>query len=123
MTDDTLFRLTMYGFSESDARSLRRAARTLNTWSEHERNGRIERSELTGLPYWVNPFIGKRGSRTADRETDALRRIAEVMQRYPKWVWHHQGGPRGASLYLIPPNRVQPNRDIDTYYSVGIAIY
>ena len=112
--------------SEADARTLRRAQLTLRRWAEEEcglDNGysqyNIERDEVTGKPfrifhpYAVRHYWGDGTERKnysfgiPDRQAGALRRVAEICERYGLHYYHH-GDPRGCSLYIdtqpIPDN-------------------
>lgn len=92
-----------------DARALRRAALTLHRWAEGEcgdsnayGSWAIERGSATDIPYMVRHSYrtGKRTeTRIPDRETGALRRVAEVCARYGLHYFH-QTDPRGLALYV-----------------------
>lgn len=128
-TYNMLRRLESAGISADDALALRRIAMTLHRWHELEcgtDNGALEKDEDTGLWYWVtyNPYTGKQyRTRTPDRETGALRRLAEIMTRYPTLTSYVQGDPRGAALYILRPGDVPEGADVDSYYSRGIAVF
>lgn len=106
-----------------DANILRRAQLTLHRWSELEcgdgddyKSWSIERDETSGVPYMViYPHDGKsRRSRVPDRETGALRRVAEVCKRNGLHYFH-QTDPRGCSLYVS-------NEPLtDSAYNRGVA--
>lgn len=107
-----------------DAQTLRRAAWTLHRWAELEcgdgndhASWAIERDEDSGVPYFVTyPYRGDTYRRKiADRERGALRRIADVCERYGLHYFH-QGDPRGAALYV----HTEPLQDTD--YTRGVAI-
>jgi hypothetical protein len=97
---------------ETDARTLRRAAKTLTRWAELEcgdgneyASWAIERDDDTGLPFMVRyvhklsgPDSVKR-RRIPDREAGALKRVADVCARNGLH-FHHQTDPRGCPLYL-----------------------
>ena len=105
------------GITYDDAHILRRAALTLQRWSEKEfgyKNGCIERDDETNAPYWLS----RTGSRTkiADLETGALKRISEVCERNGVY-FYHQTDPRGAPLYVSK----EPLTEIN--YSKGVVIY
>lgn len=136
MTRDTLAmlnRLQVIGISEDDAISLRRISMTLHRWHELEcgdGNGCIERDEKTGLPYWYNAnsrYIDPRDPRAkrriADREAGAIKRLADIMARYPSLSSYVQGDPRGAALYILRPGDVPEGEHAESYYSRGIAVY
>lgn len=119
--------------SESDARTLRRAEKTLRRWGEREcgdsynsHGGRghtsvsLERDEQTGHPFEVRILTNLEcgtshtiRNRVPDLERGALARVAEVCQRLG-FVFYHQTDPRGASLYVGPADRLPG--PIDQYY-------
>jgi hypothetical protein len=125
--------LRQLGISHEDAVALRRISMTLHRWHELEcgtGDGAIERDEKTGDVYWYNanaryvdPHDPRSRSRIADRETGAKRRLTGIMQRYPTLGFYVQGDPRGAALYILRPGDVPEGKDVDGYYSRGIAIY
>lgn len=94
--------------STEQARTLRRAEKTLHRWAELEcGNGNdyaswsIERDEETGLPYLCRyPHTGKMSrTKVADREAGALKRIAATCKALGAHFFH-QGDPRGCALYV-----------------------
>ena len=108
--------------SFEDANTLRRAQITLHRWAELEcgdsdqyKSWAIERDEHTDIPYMRLYFhtTMQNGGRTQeryripDRETGALRRVAEVCRRIGAY-YYHQGDPRGSALRIsskpIPEN-------------------
>lgn len=127
---DTLRRA---GVSEDDALALRRIAMTLHRWHELEcgtDRGHIERDPETEVTYfynararYVDPMDPRAYSRTPDRETGALKRLAAIMVRYPALSAYVQGDPRGAALYILRPGDVPEGKDADSYYSRGLAVY
>lgn len=87
-----------------DVATLRRAAMALHRWAEGECNGEIERDEKTGIPFrrsgrYVQANDPRSFQRIPDRETGALRRVAEVCARYGLHYFH-QTDPRGLALYV-----------------------
>lgn len=130
-------RLKAAGISESDALALRRISMTLHRWHELEcgdgndyASWGIERDETTGKPYLVtHPHTGKsRRSLIHDREKGALKRLSEIVSRYPDFIPYVQGDPRGAALYMVPKSVLRRqgfngSRDIESCYSDGIAVY
>lgn len=117
--------LVRAGIHEGDAYDLRRIAMTLRRWHELEcgdGRGCIERDEISGRPYWLSAATMRR-SPIPDREKGALKRLAEIMARYPGLGWYVQGDPRGASLYILRPGDVPVGEDADAYYSRGLAVY
>ena len=127
-TMECITRLTRLNINTNDCWSLRSIAMTLHRWHEQEcgiDGGAIERDEKTGRPFWNNANSRLPRSRTpiADRETGALKRLAAIMARYPTLSYYVQGDPRGASLYILHPNDVLPDKDIASYYSRGVAVY
>lgn len=128
MNRDTLTmldNLQHLGVSPDDALALRRISMTLHRWHELEcgvDNGCIERDEQTGKTYWLNSNTMRRSS-IADRETGALKRLKVIMTRYPELSAYVQGDPRGAALYILRPGDVPEGKDVNAYYSRGIAVY
>lgn len=124
MKYDSIAALERIGISYQDAAALRRISMTLHRWHELEcgsDNGCIERDETTGKTYWLNAMSGRR-SPTPDRETGALKRLAEIMARYPTLGFYVQGDPRGAALYILRPGDVPAGESADVYYSRGIVV-
>lgn len=110
------------GLSYAEAETLRRAAQTLHTWAEHECNGTITRAEegetdhrgnsmKAGKTYSVSNINGPgrlHYYRTADRETPALKRAADIAKTHGAEL-EHQGDPRGWPLKLhIKGMRIAP---------------
>jgi len=98
---------------------------TLHSWHEMEcgiDNGCIERDEITGKPYWLDSNTMRRFP-VADKEKGALKRLHALAAKYPELVPYVQGDPRGASLYMVPKKYLEGGKDIDSYYSQGIAVY
>ncbi len=124
---DCVGSLLRVGIEYEDALTLRRISMTLHRWHELEcgdSNGAIERDEESGKPYWRKPNSGNRyGWPIADRETGALKRLDKLMARYPELSAYVQGDPRGAALYILRPGDVPEGKDVDAYYSRGIAVY
>lgn len=124
-TWEMLERVKRAGITEKDALALRRIAMTLHRWHEMEcgvDNGCIERDETTGKAYWLNSHTMRR-SPISDRETGALKRLKATMARYPGLSAYVQGDPRGASLYILRKGDVPEGKDVEAYYSNGIAVY
>lgn len=124
-THEMLNRLSGLGITTDDTLALRRVAMTLHRWHELESgtdHACVERDEDTGRTYWLSSYSGKRWP-TPDRERGALRRLKEIMARYPTLSAHVQGDPRGASLYILKPGDVPAGCDVESYYSRGTAVY
>lgn len=122
---EVIQRLERIGITYHDAANLRRIAMTLHTWHEAEcgtGNGCVERNEATGKPYWLNSRTGNRMA-VPDREKGALKRLADVMARYPTLRAYIQGDPRGAPLFILKPGDVPEDGTDDAYYSRGVAVY
>ena len=87
------------------ARTLRRAEKTLHRWAEEECNGTIQREgdQGDGKPFrvwWQDILSGKiYKTPTADREAGALRRVAQVCKE-AGLHFYHQTDPRGCALYV-----------------------
>lgn len=124
-TPQSVRNLIAAGIDPADAATLRRIAMTLHAWHEAEcgtETGGIERDEETGRTYWYHAGTGHR-SPCQDRETGALRRLAEIMLRYPAFGYYAQGDPRGPALYILRPGDVPEGEDPSTWYSRGLAVY
>jgi hypothetical protein len=129
-TKDCIATLISAGISEEDARALRRISMTLHRWHElecgNERGEAIERDEQTKVPYLTfdTGQNGKRGrTRIPDRETSALKRLAKIIKTYPGFSFHVQGDPRGSALFILRPDDVPAEADLDSCYSRGIAVF
>lgn len=112
------------GFSAEESAQLRRISMTLNRWYELECGsdaGAIERDEKTNKPYWRSGN-GQKWP-TADRESGALKRLADIMSRHAPLSHYIQGDPRGAALYILRPDDVPSGADPGAYYDRGIAVY
>lgn len=140
-------RLIGLGVSWDDAQALRRISMTLGNWFEGECGngnengswaivrGRKVSGEFThdddGAPYMEHHhYLHGRGkdytthTRLPDRESGARKRLDKIMARYPALVSYIQGDPRGASLYIIPRDKVPPGSELSTCYSsFGVAVY
>jgi hypothetical protein len=101
------------GLNRKQAETLRRAAKTLHTWAEHECNGTKQQEEVqnesgqwvaTGRWFWYNPNTGNKCGRAVDLETGALRRVAAVCKE-SGLTFEHQGDPRGYVLKIIKDGR------------------
>lgn len=135
MNKDTHYMLSCLeraGITSEDAFALRRIAMTLHRWHELEcgdgndyASWGIERDETTGKPYMVtHTHTGKsRRASIADRESGALKRLDAIMARYPALTSYVQGDPRGAALYILRPDDIPAGKDVDAYYSRGLAVY
>jgi hypothetical protein len=136
--------LVNLGISQDDADALRRISMTLHRWHELEcgdSNDCASRSLVRGrkngkeFEYADNgsPFMethSHQGSPKAqyfpvpDRERGALKRLAKILERYPNLGSYIQGDPRGASLYIIPRDKIRDGMTVDSCYSsIGIAVY
>lgn len=120
-----------YGISLPDLRVLLRAERTLHRWYEQEcgdsnayNSWAIERDETTGIPYrCVYPHNSNnvRREKIPDREAGAIRRVEEILQRYPELQAVYQTDPRGCALYLVRKSDVA-GLDQAQWSSHGLAI-
>ena len=109
--------------SVTDAETLRRAAMTLHRWAEGECGDGyscITRDETTGKPFReVSGMSGRnRMIPIPDRETGALKRVAEVCARYGL-AFYHQTDPRGCALYVA---KADAGMTDSNYSSVGVAV-
>jgi len=110
--------------SFTDANYLRRAQITLHRWAELEcgdsdnyKSWAIERDETTGKAYMaIYPHQGKNHRyQIPDRETGALKRVAEICERLGLH-YYHQTDPRGSALRIW----TAPMSDSD--YTRGVAV-
>jgi hypothetical protein len=120
---DAVATLQKLGITYDDAVALRRVSMTLHRWHEHECNGAIQRDEESGVAFWYSTNSGKKLSKAPDREKGALKRLAEIIARYPGLSSYVQGDPRGAALYVLRPGDVPDGCDAGAYYSRGIVVY
>lgn len=88
--------------TEADARTLRRAERTLQRWGEREcgdgSGWHIERDETTDKPRNLRDETGK-GYAIPDLEAGALRRVKALCDRLGAF-FYYQSDPRGCTLYV-----------------------
>ena len=112
--------LNTLGFDDSEIESLRRVQMTLHRWQERECNGEFERDD-NGKFY---QYYGNRKYCTVipNRETRALKRLAKIMHGKQGVQAYVQGDPRGCALYIVRDSDVPEGRDIESYYSRGIAV-
>jgi hypothetical protein len=95
--------------------TLRRIERTLHRWAEDECNGRVQRDDDTGRPYYHYNIRGTKYP-APDREKGALKRVAAICKTY-KLYYFHQGDPRGCALYISREKLEETG-----YHSRGVAI-
>ncbi len=138
-------RLDTLGISLTDQEALRRIEMTLHRWAEGEcgdsntyASWAIIRDEKTGKPYRQVHAHREDRSRDypiADKEAGALKRLREILARYPHLWYYHQGDPRGCALYVgrwadIPSEtfrpadkqRQQQAAQLDSLYTRGVAV-
>jgi hypothetical protein len=140
---EAVMQLMRNGINESDAYALRRISMTLHRWHELECGDGNDYAEWTiargrkvngafeyddnGAPYeerHVHTENKARYTRIPDRERGALKRLGKIMARYPAFGTYVQTDPRGASLYIIPRDKITPDHTIESCYSsIGIAVY
>lgn len=122
--------LQSLGFSNEESDKLRRISMTLRRWFELEcgtNGGCIERDD-DGRTYWKSEHSGWR-TRTADRETGALKRLQNIMKARniiraeDPLSFYVQTDPRGAALYILRPQDIPEGKDVSAYYSRGICVY
>ena len=104
-------RMAHIGIRRHDAEALRRIEMTLHRWHELEcgtgdkyASWSIERDENgEGPAYLVTHYPDGKTCRRriADRETGAKKRLAAIMERYPKFLAFIQTDPRGGALYIV----------------------
>lgn len=127
--------LRSLGFTQDEAKKLRRISMTLRRWFELEcgtDGGCIERDEATGKTFWLNAMTGRRFP-TPDRETGARKRLAAIMEgvndrrawretdRYPLAAYI-QTDPRGAALYILRPGDVSEGGEMADQYTNGLCV-
>jgi len=125
MKYDAVKALQTIGIDYYDARALRRISGTLRRWYELECGtawGHIERNEQTGKPMFYYNDVPK-GKIIPDREKGALKRLGNIMAKYPDLKPYVQTDPLGAALYILRPNDVPEGKDESAYYSRGIVVY
>jgi hypothetical protein len=142
MKNDCIDRLIEAGISFADATDLRRISMTLHRWHELECgdsndyaswtiargrkvNGAFEYDD-NGTPFEERHVHSENKARytpIADKERGALKRLAEIMTRYPSLGFYVQGDPRGASLYILRPGDVPTGSNVDSCYNRGVAVY
>lgn len=125
MKQTAIPQLIALGLTNDDAKALRRIAMQLHRWHELEcgiDGGGVERDQETGKCFWYSSYTGRR-TPTADRETGALKRLAALMSRYAPLAYYVQGDPRGAAVYVLRPGDVPDGKEVDSYYSRGVAVY
>lgn len=141
--------LVRAGISLDDAFALRRISMTLHRWHELEcgdsnrwasfclvrgkKNGKDFEYDDNGKPFMeTHPNDGSktRYDSVPDRERGALKRLGKIMARYSGFTSYIQGDPRGASLYILPPNICDSRDDppaapgwLEANYTRGIAVY
>lgn len=141
---DAIRALQSIGVTRDDATALRRISMTLHRWHEREcgdSNDRYSVSLVRGYKGLDGNFVyddaglafeelhSHCGSakpsyrQVPDRERGALKRLGEIMARYPALTPYVQGDPRGCALYVLRPDDVLEGKDISAYYSRGIAVY
>jgi hypothetical protein len=133
MKYDAIKTLQTLGIDYDDAKALRRISMTLRRWYELECGtdaGHIERNEKTGKPMFYNArsrYLQANDPRAwsiiPDREKGALKRLGNIMAKYPDLKPYLQTDPRGAALYILRPNDVPEGKDASAYYTRGIVVY
>ena len=137
---DPVATLAQAGIAIHDAQELRRISMTLHRWHELECgegnaygswcvvrgrkvNGSFEYAD-DGKTYIESSGTSgpNRYTRTPDRESGALKRLGNIIAKYPTLKPYVQGDPRGASLYILRPGDVPEGTEADAYYSRGIAV-
>lgn len=112
---------------KSDAEALRRIEMTLHRWAERECNGEVERDETTNKTYSVSASylngIGEyKRFPCPDRESGALKRLAEIMEQFPELVAYHQTDPRGCALYIVRKSDIREGEKLSSVYTRGVAV-
>lgn len=137
---DCVKRLVDEGIPFVDACDLRKVAMTLQKWHEKscgwEDGGTsfcITRGKKVGDSFEYDeegePHVeshplrgGVYYKKIADKERGALARLKIILNAYKNFVAFVQQDPRGAPLYIIHKDKLR-ERDIETCYSDGIAVY
>ncbi len=142
MAHNSVEALETIGVSNEDAHALRRISMALHSWHELECgnsneyaswtvtrgrkvNGSFEYDESGDAfeeRHMHRSDAKATYTRIPDRERGALKRLAEIMSRYPTLGFYVQGDPRGASLYILRPGDVPEGEEADAYYSRGVAV-
>ena len=52
----------------------------------------------------------------------AMATLDKIVARYPGFSWHHQGDPRGASVYILPPGSVRDGETVEQAYMRGVPL-
>ena len=126
--------LSDLGFTHDETSSLLRIEKGLNRWHTLEcgtgtdkRSESVERDEATGKPFVRIQYRTQSGewretkSACRDMEKSNLAMLASIMEG--KSVRGYvQTDPRGCSLYIIRPNDVPEGKDVNAFYSRGIAV-
>ena len=127
ITANKIATLNRYGFNTAEAFDLFKIERRLHRWHERECNGEIDRDEETGKVYGVFECHRRGPTRTRlpipDLETAALRKLDLIMSTRPHLVSFVQTDPRGAALYIIEKERLDPTISIDCQYNRGYCVY
>jgi len=140
------------GISYEDATALRRISMTLQRWHELEcgdgnsyGSWAIARGHKKVTPGFIHdddgpPYLEHHHYRHGegkdivtyslmpDRERGALKRLAQIMARYPGFASYVQGDPRGCALYILRSGDLNTleggdGSDISSCYTRGIAVY
>jgi hypothetical protein len=56
-------------------------------------------------------------------ETFVLRKLDGIMSAHPALTYYIQSDPRGAALYIIEKEKLDPALSIDCQYSRGYCVY
>lgn len=127
MKKDVIETLLDLGIEYRDAKALVSISRTLHRWDEREcgdGRGCIEWDESGNgpKPLWRNAYTGEAHPiRNTYKATIA--RLKKIMVNYPALTAFHQSDPRGASLYIVPNDRIPENSKLASCYTNGVAVY
>lgn len=110
------------GIDVDDAKSLLGIERKLRHWAEDVCNGLVEVDE-NGVAYRISSSYAELNKwKIPNQQTRALKKLDEIMNKYPHLIAYHQTDPRGCSLYIIP-KKLLGDKDISAYYSsIGLAV-
>ena len=125
MKRDVIETLIDLGIGYRDAKALVGISKALHRWDERECGddlGCIEWDEKEEKPSWRNALTGSLFPIRNGLKSN-LARLSQIMGNYPDLVPYHQTDPRGASLYIVPKDRLPDNSKLDSCYTNGVVVY
>lgn len=117
----TIHQLAMLGFDSQETAQLLRISATLDSWHQKECNGEVEIDGETGIAYYINQWDGSRAYRKPNTYQPAVKRVKALAKSHGL-IAYIQPDPRGCALYIVRPSDVPEGKDVDNYYSRGIAV-